>query len=359
MTHRQEGARGATARSAAAGLVCLALCFAAPGAAFTAGAIPPPAPAPAVGLDAATARAAELQRQLGDLRAEYASIAERITVTDRRIGEQSAAVARAHDAMERAQQRFDARIVEIYKAGHTDPLILILSARTLRDVVDAGTFMLDVAQRDQLALEEASQLAAQAAYEANVLDGMRSEQVLLRRIGGMRLSSVRSALGEQQRLVATLTARQRAYVEAAAKADTEMRRAFAASSVATTTVARVPALIEPYLDRVYYVDAGEPTRYVTAGPVTTELCSWYGNAENGLATASGRDYNENEFTCASKTLPFGTRVALSRGDQHVVVIVTDRGPYVAGRSLDLSKAAAHALGFDGVAACDAQIVVPK
>jgi len=62
------------------------------------------------------------------------------------------------------------------------------------------------------------------------------------------------------------------------------------------------------------------------------------------------------LTCASRTLPFGTVLALTRGSRRVIVYVNDRGPYIAGRDLDLSKAAAAALGFSGVATVQVEVV---
>jgi rare lipoprotein A len=62
-------------------------------------------------------------------------------------------------------------------------------------------------------------------------------------------------------------------------------------------------------------------------------------------TASGSEYDPNKFTCAHRTLPFGTRLRVTdrRSHRSVVVVVTDRGPFNKGRVIDLSLAAAKAL----------------
>jgi len=88
------------------------------------------------------------------------------------------------------------------------------------------------------------------------------------------------------------------------------------------------------------------------------VTSWYGGVFNGRGTASGQIYNMDDLTCASRTLPFGTRIALTLGDKRVIVVVNDRGPYVDGRNLDLSRGARRALGFWGVAKIDAEFVQP-
>jgi rare lipoprotein A len=76
------------------------------------------------------------------------------------------------------------------------------------------------------------------------------------------------------------------------------------------------------------------------------LASWYGEPYHGRQTASGSRYDMWEMTAAHRTLPFGTRVRVTNLDngRSTVVLINDRGPFVAGRILDLSRAAAEALG---------------
>jgi rare lipoprotein A len=76
------------------------------------------------------------------------------------------------------------------------------------------------------------------------------------------------------------------------------------------------------------------------------MASYYGN-ESGSKTASGQRFNQNAMTCAHSSLPFGTRLKVTHGDRSVVVTVNDRGPFVHGRVLDLSTAAARVVGLTG------------
>jgi rare lipoprotein A len=66
-------------------------------------------------------------------------------------------------------------------------------------------------------------------------------------------------------------------------------------------------------------------------------------------TASGANYDPNKFTCAHRTLPFGTRLRVTdrRSHRSVVVVVNDRGPFNKGRVIDLSLAAAKVLRMTG------------
>src|SRR5580693_8343790 len=85
------------------------------------------------------------------------------------------------------------------------------------------------------------------------------------------------------------------------------------------------------------------------------VASYYGN-ESGSKTASGERFNQNAMTCAHRSLPFGTKLRVSAGGRSVVVTVNDRGPFVRGRVLDLSKGAARALGMGGLARVTAEVI---
>ena len=73
--------------------------------------------------------------------------------------------------------------------------------------------------------------------------------------------------------------------------------------------------------------------------------SYYGDEFNGRQTANGEIYDMNNFTAAHRTLPFGSIVQVTNLDNNMIVYVriNDRGPFVANREIDLSKAAANAL----------------
>lgn len=79
--------------------------------------------------------------------------------------------------------------------------------------------------------------------------------------------------------------------------------------------------------------------------------SWYGPGFHGNLTANGEVYDQWAMTAAHKTLPFGTQLRVTNvaNGRSVVVRINDRGPFIPGREIDLSRAAADALGFAGVA----------
>ena len=84
---------------------------------------------------------------------------------------------------------------------------------------------------------------------------------------------------------------------------------------------------------------------VKVGTVTTGQASYYADKFNGNTTASGEKYNKNALTCAHRTYPFGTvlKVTNTTNGKSVQLRVNDRGPFKAGRIVDVSGAAADKL----------------
>jgi rare lipoprotein A len=91
------------------------------------------------------------------------------------------------------------------------------------------------------------------------------------------------------------------------------------------------------------------------------IVSHYSTRTNSTTTASGIPLNDSLRTAAHKTLPFNTKVKVVREDNpdlQTTVVITDRGPYIAGRVLDVSQAAARDLQLigRGIAKCNIEIV---
>lgn len=86
-------------------------------------------------------------------------------------------------------------------------------------------------------------------------------------------------------------------------------------------------------------------------PATTSLgtgvASYYGRRFHGRRTANGERFNMNEMTAAHRTLPFGSRVRVTNtsNGRSVVVRINDRGPFIRGREIDVSRAAAEEIGM--------------
>jgi len=101
----------------------------------------------------------------------------------------------------------------------------------------------------------------------------------------------------------------------------------------TEEFAPVPERINISTSIIQYKDRG------------TMSASWYGPRFDGKTTANGEIFDQTAFTVAHKSIPFGTllRITNPRNEKSVIVRVNDRGPYIPGRQIDLSKAVAEEL----------------
>ena len=104
-------------------------------------------------------------------------------------------------------------------------------------------------------------------------------------------------------------------------------------------------------------DANASIASSSGGRSFSGMASFYGN-ESGSKTASGQRFNQNAMTAAHRSLPFGTKLRVTHGSQSVVVTINDRGPFIRGRVLDLSTAAARAVGLTsaGVGRVTAEVI---
>jgi peptidoglycan lytic transglycosylase len=110
------------------------------------------------------------------------------------------------------------------------------------------------------------------------------------------------------------------------------------------------ATVGPAPGRAPAIEPAEPPRTTEPASVTmTGRASWYGSAHQGRLTANGEAFDMNAMTAAHPSLPFGTRLRVVNleNDRAVEVRINDRGPRTPGRVLDLSYAAARALGAVG------------
>jgi hypothetical protein len=123
---------------------------------------------------------------------------------------------------------------------------------------------------------------------------------------------------------------------------------------------KAPMLAMRLLDNLRTAIGGRPFQTASRGGLglggalsgrsITGHASWYGPGFHGRRAASGERFDQNQMTAAHKTLPFGTLLLVTNttNNRTCLVRINDRGPYVAGRMIDLSAAAARAVGIGGV-----------
>lgn len=310
-------------------------------------------------LDAATARAFELESQITALESDNRALDERIAVTEQRLIEQQAEVALAQAELESARKRYNDRCVAVYKRGPLDAVTILLTSDTLSELVSRAGVLTRIVEDDSQMVSDLNVALAEARYQQSTLDELKEQDESLRKAQQERMSELTAKLAEQEALVAQLTVEAREALLTARRFTAETRQQWRLSSIPLgTEIPRASASVDSHPGVTYLVSAYMPRQYRSTGQTFRAVSSWYGPGFNGRGTASGQIFNEDDFTCASRTLPFGTVLALTRGERRVIVYVNDRGPYIAGRDLDLSKAAATALGFSGVATVDVEIVTP-
>lgn len=90
------------------------------------------------------------------------------------------------------------------------------------------------------------------------------------------------------------------------------------------------------------------------------IASWYGKRFHGRKTASGKNFNMYNHTAAHRSLPLGTKVKVVnlKNGKEIIVDINDRGPYIKGRIIDLSYAAAKSIGMTkvGIAKVSVEVI---
>ncbi len=310
-------------------------------------------------IDLATSEALKLEDEIADLESELVSLDSRLQALTLTFIEQQQVVDVATDDLESAREQLSRRIIGIYKNGDAVALDILLEASSLPDLLTRLSIAARITELDNRAVTDAVVTRAEAAHQASVLEGLKLHELSLRQIRRIRLERLRRALAEQRLIIDTLTESSRRLITARRAEHARSRKAWMDSSIPLSEVVRQELAEVAQHDEPYRVAYYQPKRYRVIGGASRAVCSWYGNQFHGRRTASGQVFNQEDLTCASRSLPFGTYLALSRAGRRVVVQVTDRGPFINGRDLDLSRAAARALGFSGVEPVTMEIVEPE
>jgi rare lipoprotein A (peptidoglycan hydrolase) len=339
-----------------------------PATVLAAPALPPTGPAPhsESATDAPTYRAIELQRTITDSQGEQAGVDSRIAVTGGLVAQQTSFLDKATSDLANAQAVYNDRVVAMYESGDYDLFAILLDSSSFTDLVARVELMTRILEADQATLEEVSVVAAQAQYQSGQLETLRARQTTLAGLKNQLATSLSAAQTEQQALLPTLPAKSQTLIDTMQTRAASYRNAWRIASVPVgSTARRVTARVRPY--SAGYVSARyHYTTYKTTGVKFTAVSSWYGADFNGRETASGELFNASDFTCAHASLPIGTWLAISRVDpatnttKRAVVVVNDRGPYVDGQDLQLSQAAADAIGLTtvGVGSVNVEVVKP-
>jgi rare lipoprotein A len=315
---------------------------------------------------------ATMQRMRADLAlrmAEYASVAGDLARTRGDIAGTTARLRVIDRALAHDQLLLAGRAVRIYMSGPVGFLEVALHASTFDDFLTRWRFVSSIAAEDAQVIGRVKRLRAENVRLTRSLREREARLAALRNRAAAEQTQLRSSIIGQQaklhsvdtRVASLLRQRERAAVNApsggGAPRDNSItwRGTGGSWMSASSLVPGASASVDGYSGASFTVPSGQATHYASTGISWDGVASYYGGSGG---TASGRHFSGSELTCAHKTLPFGTLLAVSKGGHHVIVVVTDRGPYISGRDLDLSETAAGILGVDGVGSVHEEIVVP-
>jgi rare lipoprotein A (peptidoglycan hydrolase) len=307
------------------------------------------------------------QARIGDLATHLQSLLGQLQSLDYATAAQSTQLGISYRKLDnldqralRAREAYSARAREAYKRGVWPEANFLLGLRSLWQIVSFGHFIGSAIQSDQKTYRELVAAQSTITGERSVIESRRQqlfqstrEVMTLRQQIQSSLDSERALLQRSQAELSALEAARRraesAHVSPAVEAARSARQIVLDGKLAALLAWYAPASgAEPFM----------PAKLAGTGIVTDGTSSWYGPGFDGRRASSGATYHQDQFTAASLVLPFGTLLKVTYNSRAAVVVITDRGPYVTGRVLDLSAAAAQALGLSGVKQIHMEILRP-
>lgn len=262
----------------------------------------------------------------------------------------------AEQRLERATEAIAARLVGLLDSGEDARLQALIVVRDATDVDARAALLAALAPQERALVVEHD--AAQAAANAvgSEADIARRDVLAL----GTRVGAIDAAIGQRDAPTADERARARG-----SRYSFDADLVFATGPIPTIGYwgdVAGGSVLDGWMGYAGAAVGGvgcEPPApsYVATGQIEQGEASWYGPGFHGNNTANGEVYDQRALTAAHKTLPFGTlvRVYSSVTARCVFVRINDRGPFIDGRIIDLSQAAAEQIGMSGVAPVQVEV----
>jgi rare lipoprotein A len=287
-----------------------------------------------------------LEHQLADLNAKQQKLDRAIVDATRDIALIELQMGDLHAERSVAQERYIERAVQAYKSGATYKLAVLLSARDFNELATILRATEEATQLDERSLTALSRSTDALEQAQETIDDRKQKLMSARNEAVAVETEIASTLDQRRALFEQLTTQIKQLEE-------EARR------LAAQRAARERRTDEELLKLLAPSGPAPdiPDGFVGTGVSFEGIASWYGPGFEGQSTASGDIFDPDLYTAASKELPLGTWLFVTHGSQGVVVLVNDRGPYVGGRVLDLSQAAAEAIGIGGLGWVRAEILL--
>jgi len=210
----------------------------------------------------------------------------------------------------------------MYREGPSSFLVALLSSESFTEVFSRITLLSQVSDSNAKVIDTLRKdISLRKTTQADLDQQLKVQEAQTAALKRLSDQATR-ALADQQAYVDNLSAQQAAALEAA-RAEANKRPAASSKPESNN-------------------NPNTGGDYTGTGQTFTGLATWYGT---GTGTASGERFDPNAMTAAHKTLPFGTKVRVTYKGKSVVVRINDRGPYGAGRVIDLTRAAADVIGL--------------
>ena len=281
-------------------------------------------------------RAAQDERDA--LFAELERLGADITSTETELEELASELAECQEA-------YDESLRAMYKRGDVSELEVFLDAREFEEVWEDTAYFERILQSEVDTLERLKSKLAQLELRERDLRDKKAKRQRISQALDSELTEQR--IGELEARLSDVNARLRALSGGGGE------RVQPAPDPPAWTVPEPGELLHRIPSQPPLSDF-ERTGMVYSGYTTS-----YGADFHGSPTASGVIFNMYDFTCAHRTLPFGTWLLVTFQDRQTIVQVNDRGPFVPGRVLDLSFGAARSIGLDGVQWAEFEILIPR
>lgn len=313
--------------------------------------------APSGGADVQTAQArvATLASRLSGLLLELQEASDASAAASGNLAIARLRIDRGRERAADAKYLLDAQAREAYIWGRLRQTHLLLNAKDLRHALTMGSYIGASMQKDAAALAKYTAAIEQIEAGQGAIDAERSVlQTNTRRLADLR-KQVQQALDSQRQVLDAARAEMARLSELRRR---ELNRGPVSLVVQARRSARQRVLDVKLAALLSWLAGNADQGLSSTGIVSTGLASWYGPGFDGRRSSSGATYHQEQMTAASLVLPFGTILKVTYNARSVFVVITDRGPYVAPRVLDLSAGASIALGHSGVKTVRMEIMIP-
>lgn len=285
------------------------------------------------------------QEQIDSMRMEISELDSKIRLEEQSLDRNRQELADATALLSEAEERyngtlalFERRITAIYKLGDDKFYSVVFSSDSFTD-----------------ALTRLSQLSTISGSDRELVEKTKSESEEVRKLHA-RVDSLKQTRAGDLDALKLGKSQLQGQVESGLKkldeAQTELARARAREQEqeALRLAGDESGGFDDYMPLMgaAVVTGQPPAGLQPTGAVLKGIASWYGPGFHGNTTANGERYNQYAFTAAHKSLPFNTWVKVTYNGRAVFVRINDRGPYIAGRIIDLSFASAQAVGLSGI-----------